>query len=138
MTAPMLEAENIVKSFAGQRILKGASVSLQAGEIKILIGPSGSGKSTLLQCINCLTLPDEGVIKLEGNTVNWHENKSLYALRQQVGMIFQDFNLFDHLTALANITVPLRKVRGFARAQAEERARQELERVGLADKADLY
>ena len=138
MTAPMLEAENIVKAFAGQRILKGASVSLQAGEIKILIGPSGSGKSTLLQCINCLTLPDEGVIKLEGNTVNWHENKSLYALRQQVGMIFQDFNLFDHLTALANITVPLRKVRGFARPQAEERARQELERVGLADKADLY
>ncbi len=137
--APVLEAENISKTFAGQRILKGVGLGLEPGEIKILIGPSGSGKSTLLQCLNCLTLPDEGgVIRLEGRAVNWHENKSLYALRQQVGMIFQDFNLFDHLSALANITVPLRKVRGAAREAARERALLELERVGLAEKADLY
>ena len=138
MSTPVLEVNNIGKSFAGQRILKGVSLSLNPGEIKILIGASGGGKSTLLQCINCLVQPDEGEIRLEGRPVDLRDKKSLYRLRQQVGMIFQDFNLFDHLNALANITTPLRKVQKLNKKEAEARARSELEQVGLADKADLY
>ena len=138
MSTPVLEVNNIGKSFAGQRILKGVSLSLNPGEIKILIGASGGGKSTLLQCINCLVQPDEGEIRLEGRPVDLRDKKSLYRLRQQVGMIFQDFNLFDHLNALANITTPLRKVQKLNNKEAEARARSELEQVGLADKADLY
>lgn len=138
MNTPVLEVKNIGKSFAGQRILKGVSLSLNPGEIKILIGASGGGKSTLLQCINCLVQPDEGEIRLEGRPVDLRDKKSLYRLRQQVGMIFQDFNLFDHLNALANITTPLRKVQKLNKKEAEARARSELEQVGLADKADLY
>ena len=135
---PILAVENIHKKFDGREILKGVSLGLNAGEIKVLIGSSGGGKSTLLQCINCLTLPDAGEIRLNGCAVDLRDKKSLYQLRRQVGMIFQDFNLFDHLTATRNITVPLRKVRGFGRQEARERARLELERVGLADKGDLY
>lgn len=138
MSTPVLEVNNIGKSFAGQHILKGVSLSLNPGEIKILIGASGGGKSTLLQCINCLVQPDEGEIRLEGRPVDLRDKKSLYRLRQQVGMIFQDFNLFDHLNALANITTPLRKVQKLNKKEAEARARSELEQVGLADKADLY
>ena len=138
MSTPVLEVNNIGKSFAGQRILKGVSLSLNPGEIKILIGASGGGKSTLLQCINCRVQPDEGEIRLEGRPVDLRDKKSLYRLRQQVGMIFQDFNLFDHLNALANITTPLRKVQKLNKKEAEARARSELEQVGLADKADLY
>ena len=135
---PILAVENITKKFDGREILKGVSLGLNAGEIKVLIGSSGGGKSTLLQCINCLTLPDAGEIFLNGVAVNLKDKQSLYQLRRQVGMIFQDFNLFDHLTATANITTPLRKVRGFGKREAAERARQELDRVGLADKGDLY
>ncbi len=99
MTAndPILRVENITKSFNGNPILKGVDIKLRKGEIKILIGPSGGGKSTLLQCMNCLVTPDSGKFWLEGNTVDISSKKVLYAYRQQVGMIFQDFNLFDHL-----------------------------------------
>ncbi|NLZ17848.1 MAG: amino acid ABC transporter ATP-binding protein [Desulfobulbaceae bacterium] len=137
-TVPILQAENLSKSFSGQRILKGVSVGLGRGEIKILIGPSGGGKSTLLQCLNCLVLPDEGSISLSGQVIDLHDKKNLYQLRQQVGMIFQDFNLFDHLNALDNITIALRKVRKISRSQAQERAMLELEQVGLGNKAELY
>ncbi len=135
---PVLQADNVCKSFSGQRILKGVNVGLRRGEIKTLIGPSGGGKSTLLQCLNCLVLPDEGTISLDGEPIDLANKKSLYHLRQQVGMIFQEFNLFDHLNARNNITVALRKVKKISRAQAEERAMLELEQVGLAGKADLY
>ena len=135
---PVLQADNICKSFSGQRILNRVSVGLNRGEIKTLIGPSGGGKSTLLQCLNCLVLPDEGSIQLDGQQVDLGDKKSLYQLRQQVGMIFQDFNLFDHLNALNNIAVALRKVKKISRAKAEERAMLELEQVGLGAKADMY
>lgn len=135
---PVLQADNLGKSFSGQRILKGVSVGLRRGEIKTLIGPSGGGKSTLLQCLNCLVLPDEGSIHLNGAPVDRHDRKSLYRLRQQVGMIFQDFNLFDHLNAVDNITIALRKVKKIGRTQARERAMIELEQVGLGSKADLF
>ena len=135
---PVLAVEGLGKSFSGRRILDNVSLSLAAGEIKILIGASGGGKSTLLQCVNCLVPPDEGRILLDGEAVDLKDKKSLYGLRRRVGMIFQDFNLFDHLNATANITVPLRKVRGLGKREAETRALAELERVGMAERADLY
>lgn len=135
---PILKCTNICKSYDDQTILHNVSVELTKGEIKALIGPSGGGKSTLLQCINCLVVPDSGEIVIEGHPIDLNRKQDLYRLRQQVGMIFQDFNLFDHLTALDNITVALRKVRKLDKAGARNRAMLELEQVGVADKASLY
>ncbi|MBM9518749.1 amino acid ABC transporter ATP-binding protein [Desulforhopalus vacuolatus] len=135
---PILRVTNITKSFGDITILKSVSIELAKGDIKILIGPSGGGKSTLLQCINCLVLPDSGEIELDNKRIHFTRKQDIYRLRQQVGMIFQDFNLFDHLTALDNITVALRKVKKMSKKEAEKRARLELKQVGLDDKEDLY
>lgn len=135
---PILRVENITKSFNGEQILKGVDLELCKGEIKILIGPSGGGKSTLLQCMNCLIPPDSGKFWLEGKLVDITNKKKLYGYRQQVGMIFQDFNLFDHLTALKNVTIALRKVKKMNQKQAIDRAMSELSQVGLGDKFHLY
>ncbi|MGB3221850.1 MAG: amino acid ABC transporter ATP-binding protein [Desulforhopalus sp.] len=137
-TTPILRVTNITKSFGGNTILDAVSFELAKGEIKVLIGPSGGGKSTLLQCMNCLVVPDSGEIRLEDEQIDFTSKQELYRLRQQVGMIFQDFNLFDHLTALDNITVALRKVKKMGKEQAQQRARVELAQVGLADKEELY
>jgi polar amino acid transport system ATP-binding protein len=135
---PMLKCTDISKSYGNQTILSNVSVELAKGEIKALIGPSGGGKSTLLQCINCLVIPDSGEIEIENQRIDMTRKQDLYRLRQQVGMIFQDFNLFDHLTALENITIALRKVRKLDKAAARNRAMIELEQVGLANKASRY
>nr|WP_320009891.1 amino acid ABC transporter ATP-binding protein [uncultured Desulfobulbus sp.] len=135
---PILRVENISKCFGDACILKGVSLTLYKGEIKVLIGPSGGGKSTLLQCINALVTPDKGEIFLEGNPVDLSRKTDLYRLRQEVGMIFQDFNLFDHLSAMDNITIALRKVKQISKKAARERAQLELEQVGLGDKGHLY
>ncbi len=135
---PILRVENITKSFGSAEILKGVDLELPKGAIKILIGPSGGGKSTLLQCLNCLVTPDSGTIWFNGSPVDIQKSKELYAFRQQVGMIFQDFNLFDHLTALDNIIIALCKVKKKNKQQAKERAMVELEQVGLSDKGHLY
>jgi polar amino acid transport system ATP-binding protein len=134
----LLRAENITKILGGRVILDKVSLTMRAGDLKVLIGPSGAGKSTFLQCLNCLLLPDGGEIWLEGRRIDTRNTAELCGLRQKVGMIFQDFNLFDHLSAEDNIVLPLRKVRRFAKAGARERARRELERVGLASRARLY
>ena len=134
----ILRVENIVKNIGGHRILDDVSFSVKKGGLKVLIGPSGAGKSTLLACINFLSPPDAGQISLDGRTVNGKSRKDLLALRQQVGMIFQDFNLFDHLTALENVRVALVKVKGLDKRAATNRAMEELARVGLADKGSLY
>ncbi|MCE5334845.1 MAG: amino acid ABC transporter ATP-binding protein [Desulfobacteraceae bacterium] len=134
----ILSAENIKKSYGGREILKGISLSIAKGELKVLIGPSGAGKSTLLQCLNFLVMPDEGDVWLEGKKVNHAKKRDLYAFRQQVGMIFQDFNLFDHLSALENVKIGLVRVRGMDKKAATERAMAELERVGLSNHADHY
>ncbi|GAB1409467.1 amino acid ABC transporter ATP-binding protein [Desulfovibrionales bacterium] len=126
------------KALGGREILKSVSLDLYQGEMKVLIGPSGGGKSTLLQCMNYLITPDRGQIELEGRQVDPHNARELCAFRQQVGMIFQDFNLFDHLTALDNVSIALRKVRDMNKRHAKDRALAELERVGLADKGHLY
>lgn len=135
---PILRAEGIHKTLGGHLVLEDVSLSVNKGEVKILIGPSGSGKSTLLQCLNFLHAPDKGRLWLEGREFKASGRRDLCALRQQVGMIFQDFNLFDHLTALENVRVALIKVKGMPTAQATRRAKEELARVGLADKASLY
>ena len=137
-TTPILRVNKISKAFADDTILNSVSLQLAKGEIKVLIGPSGGGKSTLLQCINCLVIPDSGDIQLEKNHIDFTSKRDLYRLRQQIGMIFQDFNLFDHLTALDNITIALRKVKKIGKKEAGQRARVELEQVGLGDKEDLY
>lgn len=135
---PLMRVREISKSLGGREILKSVSLDLYEGEMKVLIGPSGGGKSTLLQCMNHLIAPDRGDIELDGRRVDPRKSRELCRFRQQVGMIFQDFNLFDHLTALENVSIALRKVRGMGRREAAERARAELDRVGLADKERLY
>jgi polar amino acid transport system ATP-binding protein len=135
---PILRVNKITKAFGDDTILNSVSLQLAKGEIKVLIGPSGGGKSTLLQCINCLLIPDSGDIQLKNNYIDFTSKHDLYRLRQQIGMIFQDFNLFDHLTALDNITIALRKVKKIGKKDARKRARIELEQVGLGDKDDLY
>lgn len=137
-TSVVLEARNFTKSFGDRRILNDLSLSIGAGELKVLIGPSGGGKSTFLQCLNYLIAPDEGSLYFNGNVVNPKIKTDLYALRQGVGMIFQDFNLFDHLNAKKNIAVALMQVKGYSRDAAYKRALEELARVGLAEKARLY
>ncbi|MFH2076702.1 MAG: ATP-binding cassette domain-containing protein [Pseudomonadota bacterium] len=100
MASPILRIENVSKRYGKKDVLKGASLTVHKGDLKILIGPSGAGKSTLLQCINFLVKPDEGRIWLEDQEVHYALNRYLYAYRHKVWMIFQDFILFDHLNAL--------------------------------------
>lgn len=134
----VLHIEGISKKLGGKTILDGCSLSVRRGELKVLIGPSGAGKSTLLQSINCLIPPDSGEIYLEGERLDRADRTALCAFRTQVGMIFQDFNLFDHLSARENVAIALRKVRGMPAAAALERAHEELARVGLSRHAPLY
>lgn len=128
-TTPILRATNIVKKLGGKTILNDVSLDVHKGDVKVVIGPSGAGKSTFLQCLNYLLPPDSGDIWLEGKKVNARDTRELCALRQQVGMIFQDFNLFDHLTAEENVSIALRKVMGCNKAEARNRALTELSRV---------
>ncbi len=135
---PLMRVRGICKNLGGRNILKSVSFDLHEGEMKVLIGPSGGGKSTLLQCMNYLIRPDRGEIELDGLRVDPGDARALCQFRQQVGMIFQDFNLFDHLTALENVGIALRKVRGMSRRDVRDRAVAELARVGLSDKGHLY
>ena len=134
----VLQVKGISKMLGGKPILDNCSLTVNRGELKVLIGPSGAGKSTLLQSINCLIPPDSGEIYLKGNLLNRADKAALCAFRAQVGMIFQDFNLFDHLTAEENVAIALRKVRGMSASDARKRAQEELARVGLARRATLY
>ncbi|MGV8080419.1 MAG: amino acid ABC transporter ATP-binding protein [Syntrophales bacterium] len=138
MEEPILKVENIKKRYGKKEILRGTSLSIRRGELKILIGPSGAGKSTLLQCINFLVRPDAGRVWLEGREIRHARGQELHHYRQQVGMIFQDFNLFDHLSALRNVEIALVKVRKMSRSEARDRAMAELERVGLGDHVQKY
>jgi len=128
---------NLHKWFGELHVLKGVSLEVAKGETLVIIGPSGSGKSTLLRCINLLVQPDEGDVIIDGVKVNDPKIRPEW-VRQQVGMVFQSFNLFTHLTALHNVMIGLTKVKRLPKAEAERIARFELERVGLADKADAY
>lgn len=137
----VIELEDVEKCFGDHVVLKNVSISVDSGQVFALIGPSGAGKSTLLRCINLLERPTSGTIRVDGVTVHVDHAiraKELTALRSRVGMVFQSFNLFPHMTALRNVALPQQRVLGRSRAEAEERANALLKRVGLADKATQY
>jgi polar amino acid transport system ATP-binding protein len=134
----ILAVENLTKRFGDRLVLDDVSLSIDAGQIKVLIGPSGAGKSTLLQSIDYLVSPDSGRVFLEGRLIDGTDKKALCAYRQQVGMIFQDFNLFDHLSAVSNIEIGLIRVKGLHKTAARQRAMAELDRVGLTSHAKHY
>jgi len=133
----VITVRNLHKWFGELHVLKGVSLDVRKGEALVIIGPSGSGKSTLLRCINLLVQPDDGDVIVDGVKVNAPKIRPEW-VRQQVGMVFQSFNLFTHLTALQNVMIGLTKVKRLSKAEAERIALFELERVGLADKADAY
>jgi len=136
-TNVVLIVNDIYKHFGDLEVLKGISFSIREGKTKAIIGPSGSGKSTLLRCINWLTPPDRGRILLSGVEIG-SSTIPIAKFRQQIGMVFQHFNLFVHLSALENVRLCLRKVKGMSKKDATERAIQLLARVGLSDKATSY
>src|SRR6056297_533651 len=134
---PVLHVEDIKKSYGENKVLNGVSFDVHYGDTKVIIGPSGTGKSTLLRCINHLDRPDSGKILLSGEEVHG-SNKDISTYRQQIGFVFQDFNLFDHLTALGNVMLGPVKVLKMNKHDARELGMEELKRVGLVDRADLY
>ncbi|WP_323185450.1 amino acid ABC transporter ATP-binding protein [Kitasatospora sp. NBC_01287] len=133
----LVRLEKVNKSFGEQRVLRDIDLDVHSGEVVVLLGASGSGKSTLCRCVNRLETIDSGTISVDGVPLP-AEGRELARLRAQVGMVFQSFNLFGHLSVLENLTLAPVRVAGVARPQAEARARELLERVGLADKAGAY
>lgn len=136
MTQPIISIHNLHKSFGAVQVLRGFFLEVLQNEVIVIIGPSGSGKSTLLRCINHLTPFDKGEIYLEDTKIDASSNLNL--LRQQIGMVFQDFNLFNHLTALRNVTIGLIRVKKMKKREAQEKAFYELERVGMLAQKDQY
>ena len=133
MTTPTLSVEEVHKSFGDNEVLKGVSLEVRPHGVVCLIGASGSGKSTLLRCVNLLERVDSGRIVVEGQDITAPGVK-VDAVRQKIGIVFQAFNLFPHMTVLRNITLGPREALGLERRAAEDRAMQLLERFGLADK----
>jgi polar amino acid transport system ATP-binding protein len=133
----MIKVESIHKRFHDQKVLKGVSLNVEAGQVVCLIGPSGSGKSTLLRCINGLETHDAGTITVDGNAVD-ARSKHIHELRMQVGMVFQRFNLWPHRTALENVCEGPVFVKKEGRVQAREKARHLLDKVGLGHRMDAY
>jgi polar amino acid transport system ATP-binding protein len=143
----MLHASGVHKRFGRAEVLRGIDLDVGRGEVAVIIGPSGSGKSTLLRCINHLEKINSGVLLVDGELVGYRQDgaklielreKEVARRRSEIGMVFQRFNLFPHLTALENITAALLHVRDMPRAAADARGREMLERVGLSDKAAAY
>ena len=134
---PILKIRNLTKRYGDNTIFEDISLDVTEGETIVIIGPSGTGKSTLLRCINLLTHANEGKIFLDGQEITApHTNQD--EVRQHIGMVFQQFLLFNHLTALDNVKIGLTKVKKLPKEQAQEKALAELQRVGLADRADHY
>lgn len=138
MNPTMLRVSDVWKSFGQESVLRGISVDVTEHEVVVLIGASGSGKSTLLRCINGLESVDAGSIILDNDLDVTAFRTDLDAVRRRVGIVFQSYNLFPHMTVLKNITLGQRKVLGRSSAEAQERGRQLLARFGLEDKADEY
>jgi polar amino acid transport system ATP-binding protein len=144
---PMVLAEKVSKNFGTNKVLRGISLEVGRGQVLCIVGPSGSGKSTFLRCINHLERVDGGRLSVDGQLVGYRQKgEKLYELklseaafqRREIGMVFQRFNLFPHLTALENIVLAPMRVKGLSKAKATARARELLERVGMGDKGDAY
>ncbi len=145
MAEPMLQLKGVHKRFGHLEVLKGVDLDVAKGEVICILGPSGSGKSTLLRCVNLLAPPEEGEIFLEGHDIckgpgsgTGEQSWELDFVRQRVGLVFQQFNLFPHKTALQNVTMAPIRVLGKDKREAREKGRELLERVGLGDKLDQY
>jgi polar amino acid transport system ATP-binding protein len=147
MTPAMVKAEAVHKRFGRLEVLKGIDLEVHRGEVMCMLGPSGSGKSTFLRCVNHLEKIDSGRLSVDGELVGYREaGDKLYELherivarkRAEIGMLFQHFNLFPHMTALENVTLAPTRVLGISREEARTRAHELLARVGLGDKVDTY
>ncbi|MGN0595638.1 MAG: amino acid ABC transporter ATP-binding protein [Hominimerdicola sp.] len=134
----MIDVKNLEKSFGEIKVLKGINETIQKGEKVVIIGPSGSGKSTFLRCLNLLEKPTSGDIIFDGENITKANETQLNQLRQRMGMVFQHFNLFPHLTIKKNITLAPVKLGLMTKDEADKKAMELLERVGLPDKADEY
>jgi glutamate transport system ATP-binding protein len=134
---PLVELDQVRKSFGENVVLDNINLTVERGSATVIAGPSGSGKSTMLRCINGLEPVDSGEVRFEGTAVDY-SGKALSRLRVEIGMVFQQFNLFPHMTVLENVVLGPVKAKGLDRAQAAERARELLERVGIPEKADEY
>jgi ABC-type polar amino acid transport system ATPase subunit len=133
----MVSAHGVVKRFGHFKALAGVDFSMREGEVVVIVGPSGSGKSTLLRCLNGLEIPDSGQIVVDGHDIT-ASRKEIDAVRREVGMVFQEFNVFPHLTVLENITLAPRKVRNVDDSAASETARKLLDKVGIPEKERAY
>ncbi len=132
----MIELKDLHKSFGDNQILKGVDLKVNRSEVVVIIGPSGSGKSTLLRCVNYLEIPTSGTVTIDGETITPEVN--INTIRAEVGMVFQHFNLFPHMTVLRNITLAQEKVRKKSAEESEKIAMELLNKVGLAEKAHAY
>ncbi|MGM0103212.1 amino acid ABC transporter ATP-binding protein [Enterococcus sp. AZ089] len=133
----MLDIQELHKTFGSNQVLKGITTTIEQGEVVVVIGPSGSGKSTFLRCLNLLEVPTSGKIFFEGTDITDPKN-DLYKMREKMGMVFQNFNLFPNMTVLENITLSPTKVKKVAKSAADQLAKQLLNDVGLPDKAKAY
>jgi polar amino acid transport system ATP-binding protein len=133
----LIEIRGLVKTFGDRQVLRGVDLDVPKGEVTVVMGPSGCGKSTLLRCLNRLIEPTSGSIRLRGQEVTGPQT-DVRALRQSLGFVFQQFALYRHLTALDNVALALRKLRGMSRREAEARARHELARLGLSGHEGQY
>ena len=133
----MIEVKNLEKSFGKNHVLRGINETINEGEVVCIIGPSGSGKSTFLRCLNLLEQSTSGEVILDGEKIN-APDRDIDKIREKLGMVFQNFNLFPHMSVLDNITMAPIKVKGQARGEAEAEARRLLDVVGLLDKAEAY
>lgn len=136
VNSTIIEIKNLHKSFGDHQVLRGIDLSIEEKSVVVIIGPSGSGKSTLLRCMNLLEEPTDGQIVVNGHDITG--GADINKVREEVGMVFQRFNLFPHMTVLDNITLATVKVKGMDKKTAEAVGRELLERVGLFDKADAY
>lgn len=134
----MINVKNLKKAFGDNEVLKGITEQVNQGEVVVVIGPSGSGKSTFLRCLNLLEEPTDGEIVFEGTTLTGLKENDLNQLRQKMGMVFQQFNLFPHKTALENLTIAPTITKGLSDDQAKKKATELLNQVGLGDKLDAY
>ena len=133
----MLNVKNLHKYFGSNEVLKGINENIKKGEVVVVIGPSGSGKSTFLRSLNLLEVPTDGEIIFEDKNIT-DKDTNINEIREKMGMVFQQFNLFPHKTVLSNLTIAPINVKNKSKAEAEEKARDLLKKVGLLDKADAY